>query len=406
MYMIEAGEPGGSRDRGRGQSKPRQAGVPVLVAAGYVNIDMIAYMPSLPGKDQRITGAVIRRELGGMSANLACAAAHLGPPWQVRAELISTVGHDPDSLWVLAELERRGVSTRWIARPPDGRVTYCLILVDAEGDRAIISEPMQFYESKVAERIVQVEDRAVEHERGQEVSSEGRGKGEAGRVNTNTARVLHTEGYWVPQLLPHIKRARELGWLTSIDLDGLSADWQNPQGLMQIAQCFDIVFMNRGTATAVWPDIPRDGVWLHAVEGRLMQIASGKHSASGTSRHMPLHKGARGKLSGAIVLTLGEGGAVLVPDEGAPVRVDGVRVHTVDTTGAGDVFAGTFLAIWLNGGSLEMAGRYACVAAALSTTGRGALGYLPSAEDILSFAPSQLEPVCGADESAGDRLWR
>jgi sugar/nucleoside kinase (ribokinase family) len=262
---------------------------------------------------------------------------------------------------------------------------------------------MQFYESKVAERIVWVEGRAMEPEHGREAMDEGSGKG---GVDADIVRLLHTEGYWIPQLLPHIKRARELGWLTSIDLDGLSAEWQNPQGLMQIAQCFDIVFMNRGTATAVWPDIPRDGAWLPAVEGRLMQIASGKHSASGTYRQMPLHKSARGKLSGAIVLTLGEDGALLVPREGAPVRIEGVRVRTVDTTGAGDVFAGTFLAIWLNRGSLDVAGRYACVAAALSTTGRGALGYLPTAENILSFVPSQLEPVCGADESVEDRSRR
>ena len=381
MYTIEAGEPGGSRDRGRGQSKPRQAGVPVLVAAGYVNIDMIAYMPSLPVKDQLITGAVIRRELGGMSANLACAAANLGPPWQVRAELISTVGHDPDSLWVLTELERRGVSTRWIARPPDGRVTYCLILVDEEGDRAIISEPMQFYESKVAERIVQVDGQAMEPEHGQRASDESRGRG---GVSTGTARLLHTEGYRVPQLLPHIKRAREMGWLTSIDLDGLGAEWQNPEGLTQIAHHFDIVFMNRGTAAAIWPDISQGGARLSMLEDRLAQIAAGKHYAHDTSRHPSLRRGAGNKSLGAIVLTLGEDGAVLVPRKGAPVRIEGVRVHTVDTTGAGDVFAGTFLAIWLNGGSLEMAGRYASVAAALSTTGRGALGYLPTAGDILS----------------------
>ena len=79
------------------------------------------------------------------------------------------------------------------------------------------------------------------------------------------------------------------------------------------------------------------------------------------------------------LLTLGARGAVLI-EPGAPaLAVPALAVNTVDTTGAGDVFAGVFLAAWLNGRGKPQAARIACRAASLSTTAKGALGYLPDA---------------------------
>ncbi|PZG40927.1 hypothetical protein C1I98_22375 [Spongiactinospora gelatinilytica] len=50
----------------------------------------------------------------------------------------------------------------------------------------------------------------------------------------------------------------------------------------------------------------------------------------------------------------------------------------VDAAGAGDTFDGAFAALLLEGASPVEAARYAVVAAALTTTGPGAVGPIPA----------------------------
>ena len=324
--------------------------LPTLVAAGYINIDMTAYVPSLPAKDERITGARVERALGGMSANLACAAARLGPPWAVRVELISTVGFDADSEWAVGELRQKGVHTGWLARQPDGRITYCLILVEPGGHRAIVSEPMEFHNEQVASRIEQPSA-------------------------ASAPRLLHTEGYRIPVILPLVEKARSLGWRTSVDLDGLPGGWLAPGGIATLARTFDVIFMNRSTARHVWPGVPEGPSWQSGIGGKILDLAG----------------------RSAVLLTLGEDGVLVLRGGAEPVHVPGTRVATVDTTGAGDTFAGAFLAAWLNGSPPDEAAGYASVAAALSTTAAGAQGYLPTATEVLSFTRKD----SGKDAAAG-----
>jgi len=79
---------------------------------------------------------------------------------------------------------------------------------------------------------------------------------------------------------------------------------------------------------------------------------------------------------GVVVLKLGKDGAIV--DDGRERRVvPGVAVQAVDATGAGDCFAGNLLARRCAGDDWLAAVRYANTAAALSTTGYGAVDPLP-----------------------------
>jgi 2-dehydro-3-deoxygluconokinase len=60
----------------------------------------------------------------------------------------------------------------------------------------------------------------------------------------------------------------------------------------------------------------------------------------------------------------------------------GVKVETVDATGAGDCFCGATLARLAAGDALFEAARYANAAAALKTTGYGAVAPLPRADAV------------------------
>ena len=83
----------------------------------------------------------------------------------------------------------------------------------------------------------------------------------------------------------------------------------------------------------------------------------------------------------AVLLKLGADG-VLVSDGTRRERIAGHRVHAVDATGAGDCFCGACLARLAAGDGLFEAARYANAAAALSTTGFGAVDPLPRPEAV------------------------
>lgn len=82
-----------------------------------------------------------------------------------------------------------------------------------------------------------------------------------------------------------------------------------------------------------------------------------------------------------VALKLGERGALLA-DGQKRIRLQPHPCQPVDATGAGDTFGGALLARLVAGDDLETAGRYATVAAALSTEGYGAVEPIPRADAV------------------------
>ena len=85
-----------------------------------------------------------------------------------------------------------------------------------------------------------------------------------------------------------------------------------------------------------------------------------------------------------VVLKLGSDGA-MVANEHERFIAGGHRVNTVDATGAGDCFSGAFFASVVQGKPMEECLKYANAAAALTTTGFGAVAPIPSAEKVEGF---------------------
>jgi 2-dehydro-3-deoxygluconokinase len=97
-----------------------------------------------------------------------------------------------------------------------------------------------------------------------------------------------------------------------------------------------------------------------------------------------------------VVLKLGAEGALLAVNE----TVDGVailksqrflshKVNSVDMTGAGDTFDGAFAVGYLADWSLEKCIKFANAAAAMSTTGLGAVEPIPTANEVEAFLDEQ-----------------
>lgn len=92
-----------------------------------------------------------------------------------------------------------------------------------------------------------------------------------------------------------------------------------------------------------------------------------------------------------VVLKCGADGAwIWRSGSGAAVHVPPLAVNPVDATGAGDCFDGSLIARLAAGDSLEQAVRYANVAAALSTTGYGAIAPIPTHEQVLARLAPQV----------------
>lgn len=91
-----------------------------------------------------------------------------------------------------------------------------------------------------------------------------------------------------------------------------------------------------------------------------------------------------------VLLKCGAAGT-LVATPSRRERIAPHRVATVDAIGAGDTFAGAFLARHLEGADPFAAARYANAAAALTTTGYGAVAPIPrreAVEQLLRGAPA------------------
>ncbi|MFA7436276.1 MAG: ribokinase [Bacilli bacterium] len=85
-----------------------------------------------------------------------------------------------------------------------------------------------------------------------------------------------------------------------------------------------------------------------------------------------------------VIITIGNKGSLLIDNE-ETFHINGLKVNTIDTTGAGDVFNASFAYFYANTNDLKIAAHYANIAAAVSTTQKHVLNSLPSLEEILSY---------------------
>lgn len=104
------------------------------------------------------------------------------------------------------------------------------------------------------------------------------------------------------------------------------------------------------------------------------------HAPPGASA-AALVDGLRARFTGAIVLTLGENGA-LVDAGGAREHVDAHPVEAVDTTGAGDAFAAAYTVATAEGAEPVEAARFAAAAGALAVTRDEVIPALPHRTDV------------------------
>jgi sugar/nucleoside kinase (ribokinase family) len=272
----------------------------------------------------------MEESLGGNGAITSYAAGMLGVP----VRLMAYVGQDAAGDFVLRELARAGVDTSLVLFS-DAPTPSTAAIVNAAGARALLHRPGVSREAFPAPP-----EFTPEAVRGCEWFHLANPYG-LSMVRRQTGEIL--------------RRARAAGLKTSVD-----TGWDSHGEWMTVlepclAHC-DLLFVNRDEA-------------FHL---------SGTPDVDAAARLL-LGRGAR-----HVVVKLGGSGCAVFGEAGG-FRSPALPVEVVDTTGAGDAFAGGFLAALARGLPFPEAARVANAVGALSVSRLGGVAGLRSWPDTLAW---------------------
>ena len=297
-----------------------------VAVVGSLNEDVLVAVARLPGRGETVIARSATLAPGGKGANQAAAAGRLG----AGVIMVGRVGNDPAGSRQLEALAAAGVDVahvRATAGVPTGSAT--IPVEDGTGENLIVVVP------GANERLTP-EDADVEP------------------VRRAAVLLLQLE---VPlgAVQAAARAAAGLVVLTPAPPRPL------PAGLLELV---DVLIPN---------------------EHELVQLAG---ASPGERSPGELAALARQVARGAVVVTLGARGALVVPADGAAATLQPPPpVVPVDTTGAGDCFSGALAHALAAGSGLPEAVHYAVTAAALSTMGHGARGALPDDDAVRVLLP-------------------
>ncbi len=265
---------------------------------------------------------------GGDTSNAVVAAARQGAP----TAYISAVGCDAFGDSLLAMWREEGVNVTHVRRDPGAPTGLYLVSRGADGHR------FSYYRAGSAASRMTAADLPLEAIRG------------AGIFHVSAiSQAISTTA--CDAVFAAIEAARAAGVPVSYDTNLRLALWP-------LARARAVIEGTAALADIVLPGLDD----ARQLTGLMAPEAICDHY---------LTRGAR-----VVALTLGADGVlVATPEESR--RLPGLTVACVDATGAGDAFDGAFLARLLAGDDPFTAAAYANAAAALSTTGYGAVAPIP-----------------------------
>lgn len=294
-----------------------------VVVVGSVNVDFVVRAAKLPGPGETVTGGRFARHHGGKGANGAVAAVRLG----ARVRFVGAVGDDDLGRSALGALRAEGIDVSGVAALPGISTGVALIAVDASGENqiAVASGANAALE---ADRVGQVLD---------------------GSLTDGDVLLLNLEISDEP-LMAALSSARGAGARVVLN---------------------------------VAPARPLPAAWLDA--GAVLILNEGEAGAVGEKGDpqgivRPLFD----RTGSPVIVTLAARGALLA-DEAGPRQMPGFDVAAVDSTGAGDTFAGAVAACLAQGAEMDEAVRLAMAAAALSVTVHGAREGMPTLTEVETF---------------------
>ncbi|MDQ3213537.1 MAG: PfkB family carbohydrate kinase [Acidobacteriota bacterium] len=314
---------------------------------------LIDFVPLAKG--QRLADVdTFARVPGGAPANVAACVARLGGNVQFAGQ----VGGDAFGDCIQAALQELGVGTRWLRRTTAAKTALAFVTLSAAGER-----DFAFYRDPSADMLFSAANVEPEWFVGR------------GILHVGTVSLTHAESRAATERA--VALARAAGWLVSFDPNARLDLWPSPEAFAEAAM-----------AMMPFCDV------VKLADDELRLLGGG---AEATPDGVVLRHGPR-----AALITYGADGARLVTGT-VDIRLSGLPVKVVDTTGAGDAFVGAFLfelarrdvtgdtldAILRNTATMRDCLGFANACAAASVTRRGAIPAMPTRSDVHALMDMQ-----------------
>lgn len=308
---------------------------PRIVVVGSINMDLVVRCGVLPRPGETISGSSFAEIPGGKGANQAVAAARLG----AHVTMIGRVGNDAFGATLKAALEREGIDTHCVHTTAEISSGLAVISVEDSGQNSIIVVP-----------------------------------GANGRLTTDDVKAAS-----------HVIR----------DADVILLQFEVPMAV--IAETIRIARASKKTRIIVDPapaakDLPPEifqADWLCPNETEA-EVLSG-HPVGSIEDSEEAAQWLRSKGVKNSVITMGAQGIVWCDETGECRSSTPFAVNPVDTTAAGDAFAGALGVALAEGMSSADALRFACATGALATTKPGAQPAMPTRDAVEQLLKTQPE---------------
>ncbi|AJI78181.1 ribokinase [Corynebacterium singulare] len=292
-----------------------------MCVVGSINADLVVHTSRHPKPGETLLGHGGEITAGGKGANQAVAAALLG----ARVSFVGAVGSDAYAAPAMHYLEASGVNLEHVART-DEVTGLAVITVDEQGENTIIVVPG-------ANALV-----------------------DAPFIATHSSPIAAAELVLLQGEIPADGFAQAIALATGRVVINLAPVVEVDNEALLRA---DPLLANEHEAGLILEQLGFGG------EGSPQELAQRLRAAGFAS----------------VVMTLGARGALVADDD--LTEIASPQVTPVDTTGAGDAFAGALCARLLKGDSLVEAARYATRVGAFAVTGSGAQASYPHRESEL-----------------------
>jgi sugar/nucleoside kinase (ribokinase family) len=309
-----------------------------VVGVGANSIDYVYRLPAYPRPDSPTAKLRIASHLVSPGGQVATTLCTCAT-LGLRVRYVGTAGDDDNAARIRAELARRGVDVEHLVTR-NAASPFAVILLDGQrGERVVLWDR----DPRLALRPDDLDPAVV-----------------------TDARLVHVDDVDADASIRAAALARNAG----------------------LAVTSDIERMTERTEELV------AAVTIPIFDEHVLEPLTGERDSERALRRL------RHTHAGVLVATLGARGAMLL---------DGDRLHhepalpvtPIDTTGAGDVFRGAFIAALLRGDGPAGILRFANAAAAVSCTRLGAMNGVPSLEEVHArlLAPEGTEGTEGTEET-------
>ena len=299
-----------------------------IVVIGSMNMDLVVETDKIPKKGETVLGNKFHQIPGGKGANQAVAAGKLGG----NVSFIGACGDDNFGDILLSNLKKEGVNTKNIHRVKEN-TGIASITVETDGDNRIIVVP-------------------------------GANHLLTPKIITKHADIIKNASVLLLQLeipINSVEKAIELGdkFETTIILDPAPAQKLNSE----IYNKIDYLLPNEGELKNL---LDNNNLNLNEKIDKLLEL--------GVSN---------------LILTKGKDG-ITVYNKNNTMNYSSLKVNTVDTTAAGDAFAGALAYSLQRNWNEDKIYKFANKVAAISVTNLGAQSSLPTIKEVNSFSEKEV----------------